>query len=161
MTTGQMFLTIGGIFLLSLLVINVNKATSNRITTIYSNEAVIEATAIAEGIFEDIQTKSFDEQTISEAITDSSLLTASGSLGPESGENSVLKFDDVDDYNKYNITNTINLMGNFDVNVSVNYVDQADLSQKSSNPTFLKRVTVTVDNNNLPGTLTFERIVSY
>ena len=161
MTTGQMFLTIGAILLLSLLIINVNKATSNRVVTIYSNEAIIEATSLAEAVFQDIQTKSFDEETISQTITDRSLLTPSSSLGHESGENNPKHYDDIDDYNDYEITNTTNLMGDFTVSVSVNYVDEDDLSTESSSPTFLKRVTITVDNSNLPSTLTFEHIVSY
>jgi len=161
MNTGQMLLSIGGMLFLSLLVINVNKATSFRILSIYSNEAVIEATAIAEAMIEDIQTKAFDEQTVSTVVTDGNLLTSSYSLGAESGEIFITQFDDVDDYDKYAITDTVNVMGDFSVNVTVNYIVEDDLDQTSANPTFLKRVTVTINNSNLPSTLIFERIISY
>ena len=50
-----MILAIGGIFFLSLLILNVNTSTGNRIIEVSSNEAVIQATGIAEGIFEEIQ----------------------------------------------------------------------------------------------------------
>lgn len=161
MNTGQMLLSIGGMLLVSLLYINVNKATGSRIIAIYSNEAVIEATAMAEAMFEDIQTKSFDEQTVSTVITDRTLLTSSNSLGAESGEIFITQFDDVDDYDQYTITDTINVMGDFSVNVTVSYIDGDDFDQTSANPTFLKQVTVTINNISLPSTLIFERFISY
>ena len=60
-----MMLSIAAIFFISLLIIKVNKGTGQRITDVVSNESTIQATALAEGLFEEIQARAFDEETVS------------------------------------------------------------------------------------------------
>ncbi|HLG32004.1 MAG TPA: hypothetical protein VI362_03115 [Ignavibacteriaceae bacterium] len=161
MNTGEMFLTLGGIFLLTMLIMNVNKATGFRIVTMYSNETIIEATGVAEALLEDIQTKSFDEETISKPVTLRNLLTLNNLMGPDSGESSPTQFDDIDDYNNYSIIDSVNGMGEFGLSVNVYYVSETDPLVQSSVRTYLKCVDVTITNISLPNTLIFKRLISY
>jgi len=156
-----MILAIGGIFFLSLLILNVNTSTGNRIIEVSSNEAVIQATGIAEGIFEEIQSRAFDEETVSKPANIANELTAVDSLGPEAGESSINTFDDIDDYDNYIATDSSSGMGDFDYRVDVYYVEESSPGTASSSRTFLKRVRVAIENQYLPVTLTFYRLVSY
>ncbi len=156
-----MILAIGGIFFLSLLILNVNTSTGNRIIEVASNEAVIQATGIAEGIFEEIQSRAFDEETVSKPIDKANKLTVNVMLGKDTTENLSTSFDDIDDYNNYLETFNSSGMGDFDVRVNVYYVKEDDPDYESTVRTFLKRVRVTIENQYLPVTLTFYRLVSY
>ena len=75
--------------------------------------AVIEATGIVQAIFEEIQTKAFDEETTSNPAKERSLLTPVLSLGKDSSEVFYYHFDDIDDYNNFNVTDSANVMGTF------------------------------------------------
>ncbi len=163
MSSGQMMLSIAGIFFLSMLIINVNKGTGNRITELASNESVIQATALAEGIFEEIQSRAFDEETISKPCSTASDLTGVFSLGEDASENANNKstFDDIDDYDNYVGTDSSGQMGDFDYRIDVYYVEESSPGTDSSSSTFLKCVRVAIKNQYLPATLTFYRLISY
>ena len=158
-----MMLSIAGIFFLSMLIINVNKGTGNRITELVSNESVIYATALAEGTFEEIQSRAFDEETVSKPCSLASDLTGVFSLGEDGSENATNKstFDDIDDFDNYTGTDTSNGMGDFDYRIDVYYVEEASPETDSSSRTFLKRVRVAIANQYLPSTLIFYRLISY
>ena len=156
-----MILAVGGIFFLSLLILNVNTSTGNRIIEVSANEAVIQATGIAEGIFEEIQSRAFDEETISKPCSVANDLTGVFSLGPEAGESSIDTFDDIDDYDNYIGTDSSSGMGDFDYRIDVYYVEESSPGTASSVRTFLKRVRVAIENQYLPVTLTFYRLISY
>jgi hypothetical protein len=163
LNSGQMMLSIAGILFLSMLIINVHKGTGNRITGLASNESVIQATALAEGIFEEIQSRAFDEETISKPCSVASDLTGVFSLGEDASENATNKstFDDIDDYDNFTGTDTSGVMGDFDYRIDVYYVEEGSPGTDSSSRTFLKRVRVAIENQYLPATLTFYRLISY
>ena len=156
-----MMLSIGGIFFLSLLIINVNTGTGNRITELVSNKAVIEATALAEGTFEEIRSRSFDEETVSNPIDQANLLTTPFQLGKDGAENGHASYDDIDDFNNDITTYNASGMGDFEVRVNVYYVEEDDPDYDSTTQTFLKRVRIRVTNNYLPTELIFNRLISY
>lgn len=156
-------LSIGGIFFLSLLIMNVNTGTGNRITELVSNESVIQATALAEGMFEEIQSRAFDEETVTGALDKAESLTSPIKLGVDATEihGKSYTFDDIDDFNNHTKNYTSSGMGNFGIRVNVYYVKEDTPDDESSVSTFLKRVRIVVANQYLPTELTFNRLISY
>ena len=161
MNSGHMLLTIAGVFLLSNLILNVHKANTNRLLTNYTSESVIDASGLAQSIIDMIQSKAFDENTVNKPVWQTDSLTSSNNLGPESGEYKHTEFDDIDDYNKYSETVTLDRMGDFNINVSVFYVNTLNPQIKSSTPTYSKKIELSITNYSLLDTLKYHHIVSY
>ncbi len=161
MAGNQMILSIAGMIFLSMLILNVHSSTTDKLIILYSNEAVIEATGIAQAVFEEIQTKAFDENTVSLAAKERNLLTPLGSLGKDSSEVVYTDFDDIDDYNGLSITDTANVMGQFNLAVWVYYVDETSPYDSSGIRTYIKRVDISISNESLPTTLSFKKLISY
>ena len=161
MTGNQMMLSIAAMVFLSMLILNVHSSTTDKLIILYSNEAVIEATGIVQAVFEEIQTRAFDENTVSDAAKERNLLTTVLSLGADSSEAVYTEFDDIDDYNGFNVTDTANVMGEFDLAVLVYYVDETSPYDSSGTRTYIKRVDVTISNVSLPTTLSFKKLISY
>ena len=157
----QQILTIASIFLLSTLILNVHSATTERLTTMYSNESVIAASGIAQSIIDELQTKGFDEKTLIKMVTKTDSLTQADYLGKDAGETISTQFDDIDDYNTYTRTDSLNRMGRFDTKVLVYYVDKNSPDTKSSARTFTKRVDVLITNFSFPDTLKFFHLIGY
>jgi hypothetical protein len=156
-----MLLTIAGIFLLSNLILNVHKANTDRMLATYSNESVIDASGLAQSVIDEIQSKSFDENTILAAVWDSDSLTSVSNLGPDAGEYYHTEFDDIDDYNNFNTTVTLDRMGDFDITVYIHYVKIYDPSIKSAYPTYNKIIELYITNFSLLAPLEYSHIVSY
>lgn len=159
MNTGQQIIAIGAIFLLSLLALTVYRSTGNRTTSNYENEAILTGTSIGQSMLEEITSKSFDENTISSPAKNTSDL--SSVLGPETGENNVNQYDDIDDYLNYTTSDSLERMGKFNIKVSVYYVEKMNPEVKSIVRTFSKRIDVMVTNKNLPDTLKLNYVVAY
>ena len=83
------------------------------------------------------------------------------SLGKDSSETVYTEFDDIDDYNGLSITDTANVMGEFELDVLVYYVDETSPYDSSGTRTYIKRVDVTISNESLPTTLSFKKLISY
>ena len=161
MAGNQMMLSIAAMIFLSMLILNVHSSTTDKLIILYSNEAVIEATGIVQAVFEEIQTKAFDENTISYVAKERNLLTPLGSLGKDSSEVVYTDFDDIDDYSGLSITDSANVMGEFELDVLVYYVDETSPYDSSGTRTYIKRVDVSITNESLPTTLTFKKLISY
>ena len=161
MNSGHMFLTIAGVILLSNLILNVHKANTNRMLANYTSESVIDASGLAQSIIDMIQSKAFDENTTKAAVWQLDSLTAANNLGPESGEYMHTDFDDIDDYNNYSATVTLDRMGDFDINVNVFYVSTLNPQIKSSIPTYSKKIELSIINYSLLDTLKYYHIISY
>jgi hypothetical protein len=113
MNSGQQLFTIAGIFLVAVLVINVNSDNSERELSLYSSESVIDASGLAQSIIDIIQSKAFDENTIYKEVWVTDSLTLNKNLGPDAGEYNLNHFDDIDDFNSYNTMITLERMGDF------------------------------------------------
>ena len=161
MTGNQMMLSIVAMIFLSMLILNVHSSTTDKLIILYSNESVIEATGIAQAVFEEIQTKAYDEATTTSAAKERDLLTPVLSLGKETGETAHNDFDDIDDYNNYTLTDTANVMGTFQLAVKVRYAAETAPYDTSSTRTYMKRVDISITNESLPTTLTFNKLISY
>jgi hypothetical protein len=161
MTGNQMMLSIVAMIFLSMLILNVHSSTSDKLIILYSNESVIEATGIVQAIFEEIQTKAFDEATTTSAAKERSMLTQVESLGTETGEAVYSDFDDIDDYDEYLLTDTANVMGKFELAVLVRYAEETAPYDTTNTRTYMKRVDISITNASLPTTLTFNKLISY
>jgi hypothetical protein len=128
---------------------------------IYTSESVIDASGLAQSIIDVIQSKAFDENTITDAVEQLDSLTAADKLGPESGEYKHTEFDDIDDYNNYSTTVSLDRMGDFDINVNVFYVETLNPQTKSSTATYSKKIELSIINYSLIDTLKYYHIVSY
>jgi len=161
MNGAQQLLAIAAIFLLTTLILNVNRSTTDKIITTYSNESFITGTGIAQSMIDEIIVKSFDENTVDKPVFETSSLTPSSSFGPDGSETDYRDFDDIDDYDGYTKTESTDRMGDFNIQVHVGYVLPDNLEQETSQRTFTKRIKVMVTNFSLPDTIKLYQIVGY
>jgi hypothetical protein len=163
MSAGQQLLVLAAIMLLSVFILRVYSTQHNNTINIVTNAAIIKATGIAQTILEQIQTESFDSSTVSKSVTSTASLTPVARLGPDPGETTVTKFNDVDDYNNYTETDTIGTNDIFNVKVKVSYATKMNPDVTSAVPTFSKRVDISVYNKylNLIDTLKLSKVISY
>jgi len=101
------------------------------------------------------------ENTVSEALWSPDSLTTAIKLGPESGEYQHTDFDDIDDYNNFSTTISLDRMGDFDINVKVLYVNTLNPQIKSSTPTYSKEIELSITNYSLLDTLKYHHLISY
>jgi hypothetical protein len=161
MNSGHMYLTIAALILLSNLILNVHKANTERLIATYTSESVIDASGLAQSIIDMIQSKAFDENTVTAAAWELDQLTAVNKVGPESGEYKHTDFDDIDDYNNYSTRISLERMGDFDIDVKVFYVSFPNTQIKSSTITYSKKIELSIINYNLLDTLKYNHVVSY
>lgn len=143
----------GAIVLLAALVLNVNRSLLKSTDQTIEAEAIIAATSAGQQVIDMISSKEFDENTIGTYIEDISNFTASGSLGPETGELSVTTYDDIDDFNGFLTSIQTPRMGLDTVRVSVSYVNPASPGTASSSRTRMKKIEAAVISPYLPDTL--------
>ncbi|MFA5805997.1 MAG: hypothetical protein WC879_15275 [Melioribacteraceae bacterium] len=161
MGTGQIILLIGSLILLIIFSLNFYNSYRSKSEIDFYNQALITGTGIGQSIIDEIQTRSFDQKTVTKAITSTDSLTAVGSLGPESGETSVTKFNDADDYKNYVRLDTLGVMGIFKTQVNINYATKMNPDLNSLSKTFTKRIDVFVTNTYLQDTLKLKHVITY
>ncbi len=161
MNSSQFLLLAGGILFFTNLVLTFNRSSMSQALVVYENESFIYGESLSQGLLEEIQTRAFDENTVSSMVDSLEKLSPANSLGYESGEASINQFDDIDDFNNYVFTDSLSGQGNFVINVSVYYINTYLPDVKSNFPTFSKRVDISMDNPYLQGTVRVSKIFSY
>ena len=173
MTSGQSWMAIGAMVILSYLSLTFHQSQNIQLSSNFTYEAVITSTGIGQSLIEQAAGLSFDEFTIEGTTSDPDSLTSYDSLGPESGESDVTMFDDIDDFNGYVKFDTLSRLGIFESRVEVYYVNKSDLDDNAMDKTFIKRIDVTVINPFLarisgqeeemyePDTLYFNQVMTY
>jgi hypothetical protein len=161
MSTGQQILVLGALILLSSFILGVNTTESSQIKSTITNQAIITATSISQSLMEQIQSESFDQKTVSNSVPTPDSLTPPSSLGPDAGETNMIAYNDVDDYNNYNETDTLGILGTFNLNVKVSYCTKMNPDITSSVSTFSKRVDISIYNKFLIDTLKISKVISY
>lgn len=146
MNSGQSFLSLGAMTLVALIILQVNTGFVMTSSALLENKLDILAISLASSIIEDASGKAFDANTISDAVSTTANLTMPGSLGPNSAE-SYPNFNDFDDFNGLEFTNSS--QAEFDVSSEVCYVQANNPDQKSSSPTWHKKITVCVTSKSL------------
>jgi len=165
MNTGQTLLSIGALILLGTTIVSVNRMSLQHGTILNQTEIGVYATSLATSIIEEASGQHFDDATVNDAVTLTSSLTPSSSLGPESGETTVpastINFNDFDDYN--NLTLGLNVAGidSFTVKASVYYVNDTLPSVKVTSQTWFKRLDVSVYGTATSDTIKMSYIFSY
>ncbi len=161
MGSAQIILLMGSLILLVLLSLNFYSSYRSKSELDIYSQALITGTGIGQSIIDEIQTRAFDQKTAINAITSKDSLTAVGSLGPESGENSVTQYNDADDYKNYVRYDTLSVMGIFKTRVDVKYAAKMNPDVNILSKTFTKRIDVFVTNTYLQDTLKLKHVITY
>ena len=171
MGTGQMMLTLAAMMLLGTVILTVNTGLMQTTTTMNNSRVDIMAISLGNSIMEDATSLSFDESTVSGAITSTSPLTAIASLGTDGTEsrNNPAGFDDFDDYNCYRTIAKVDVVPvpgtnrsfTFNTYCSVDYIDQNNPDNISGSKTFHKRIKLRVFTPGMSDTIRLSTVYSY
>jgi len=134
MNTGQSFLSLGAMALVSLIILQVNTGFVMTSSTLLDNKLNILAVSLASSIIEEASGKAFDAKTVTDAISNTSDLTYPGSLGKGATE-SYPNFNDFDDFNGLERASYAMASAEFDIKSEVCYVKSTNPDKKSSFPT--------------------------
>jgi len=157
MGTGQILAAIIAIVLLGILALGVNSIILNKTIDALETQAQIIATSIAESYLNEACSKAFDENVAPPKPNYDDPSYFSTTLGPE-GE-TYPAYDDVDDFNGFQIDDSTSTMGKFHVVMSVSYGSETNPDQPVSGVrTHFKIVTATVSHPNLRSPITLRRI---
>ena len=177
MSGSNMILVIGALLLFGMFLSSSNKLMIGNTQIASQNEYNIAALSIAQSIIDEAKTKAFDEKTIAGPVVSPSptTLTVTGLFGPDgvgesvpnpdtlksTGYGSMSKFDDIDDYNKYNrLVNTPRAEG-YRVSVTVGYASETNPDSLKGVPTFCKTMTVKVTSAYTSQPLTLSYAFTY
>ena len=161
MNSASSLLLIGGILFFTNLILTYNRTALTQASVIYENEAFIYGENLGQSIFEEIETRYFDENTITDVVTDPNDLTDSNSLTSDDGEYSMTEFDDIDDFNGFILLDSLSGHGSYNCSAVVYYVNPDDPETKTKNAFFSKRVDLVVTNPYLMTEIKMSRIYSY
>lgn len=156
----RIFVT-GGIMLLSVLTLIFGSSKSDQIVVNLNNEAIITATALGQSLLEEIESRAFDENTVSTYAEFPNELTSYALLGPESGEINSTQFNDIDDFNNYSNLHTLSRLGDFLIAIEIFYVSPQNPEIKVTSRTFSKRIIINITNPYLLNRIQINKIVSY
>ena len=167
MNTGQTLFVLAAFALLSTLTLDVNASLITMTTTGLEMETSLDALSVGQSLMDEILSKEFDEKTTGGTRAFSyDDVTPLGGFGPDGGAEAIVgnggidssrsgkfqsktRFDDVDDYHRYQRTSWDPRMGWFHVSVAVCYVSEDAPYTVALSPTFCKKITVTIDHPNL------------
>ena len=160
MNTGQMFLTIGALVLLSTLMLRIN--TNNLQTDTIRAEAqyTVLATSIITSIMEKAKSLAFDATTDTNNVTATMQLTPASFLGPGGGE-TYDTFNDFDDFNGYTRVDSTMPSAVFEVYCEVYYIQKTNLKEKYNARTWHKKITIQVSSAFMQDTIKQSTIYSY
>ncbi|HEX2869034.1 MAG TPA: hypothetical protein VHO03_18480 [Ignavibacteriales bacterium] len=160
MNSGQLFLTIGGMFLLSMLVLRMNTTFMSTGDVMYNTKYGVLAVSLGTSMIEEANSKSFDCNTDTNSVSSLSAITAPSSLGPEPGE-TVSSFNDFDDYNNYQKIDTSMPSAEFKIQCKVGYIDASNPDQFVNQKTWHKKILVTVTSPSMRDTVRLSSVFSY
>lgn len=162
MNTGQTFLTIGSLILLTFLIMNMLR-NMGRYEDVYTETRTeLEAMALTTSLIEEASQLPFDEVSWDSTNLNKSLadFTLAANLGPDAGETDFTLYDDFDDYNGYSRLDT-SVQSAYRISCRVNYVTAALPDVVSPIRTYYKRITVTAVNTLISDSLQLYYIHGY
>ena len=164
----QMSYIIGSLVIFTMLAVVFNQKENYDLESRLYHEAVGEASELGNSLLIKLSKLPFDENTVSGSVESTLDLTATFSLGPETGENDVTLFDDVDDYNyfdghttEYFIKDNLNKLGVFSTTVNVNYIEKDTPGIVSTTRQFYKIINIEITNLYLNDPVKLFFITSY
>jgi hypothetical protein len=171
MNTGQMMLTIGGLMLLSTIILRMNTSYTDTSIDVSRNSFDVTAVSLATSYFEEVKRKAYDEKTVTAAVSKTSGF--SSTMGPESGESrsttsnliNANNFNDVDDFNRDDFftevpSGSTTPAAVYRIQCSVAYFNSTTNAVTSSQQ-WSKKITVTVSGAAMSAPLTLSTIFSY
>ncbi|MGD0338971.1 MAG: hypothetical protein ABSB78_09300 [Bacteroidota bacterium] len=173
MGTGQMMLTVLAVFLLSTIILSMNRTYVDNTETIVRTKSNLVSISFATSqlqkagrlAFDDF-TKVANDTTVGPLVTDSSSFSAQ--LKWESGEtgHGDTLFNDIDDYNGYLYTDSTQTGDKYNILTRVSYVSPSNpWGDTTAGKQWAKRVTVRVwpqvAGNLKPDTITLTQVFSY
>ena len=159
--SNQLLLATGALFILTLLILLFYQTSAEQTSVSVENEAILAGSGIAQSVIAEIQKRSYDENTVTKYADCIDSLTLTSSLGPDSGEVFLTQFDDVDDFDNYSIVESSTRLRDYNLSVSVDYVDIMNPNNISFSRTFCKRIEVSIISLYLPDTLKLYHIKGY
>lgn len=156
----ELMLVVFSSVLFSLLILNLNATSQSSSQALLESEINQIAVSVAQRFIEEAKSKKFDANSdtlLPEDMPDG--FTGWNVLGHGSWE-SYPNFNDIDDYNNFDQTLTIQSI-DFRVKISVVYVSDSDPETPVSTETFFKKMTVVVSSSYLPNTVTLKHVFSY
>jgi hypothetical protein len=139
----QSFLAIGAISFLTLTSLSFNSSLLESSTSEVENKVYLTAFSLADDLLEEIKEKEYDEKTLVFPTTNRNNLTFPANF--DDGEN-YENYDDIDDFNTYSRDIEAPYVEKYHVSSVVYYVQEDNPNILSTNPTFHKRVDVTVSS---------------
>ena len=141
----QSFLSLGALMIFSLISLRFDSAVLQNVEVEVENKVYLTAFSLADDLLEEIKQRAFDENTVDFKAITPSALTASASLGKESGE-VWPNFNDIDDYHNYSKPVSLPHAENYTVTSQISYVQENNQDQISTSQTYFKRVEIFVDS---------------
>lgn len=160
MNSGQLFLTIGGMFLLSLLVLRMNTTFMSTGDVMYSTKYGVLAVSLGTSMIEEANAKSFDCNTDTNSVSTLTSITDPLSLGPEAGE-TVSTYNDFDDYNNYERVDSTMPSAVFRIRCKVGYINPSNPDVFVNQKTWHKKIQVTVTSASMQDTVRLSSVFSY
>lgn len=171
MNSSQMLITMGAMFLLGIVILRVNNSFFTTSDVLLNSKFNIIAISLASSIIEEANNTAFDELTKDAAVSLAGNLTPFNLLGPDSGEvddsGKVIRhlIDDFDDFNNFSIRDTFVvdslLLGVFNINCTVDYVNPANPEVGLTSTTWNKSLNVMVTSASMTDTVRMSTIFSY
>ena len=159
---------IGALLIFTMLAVVFNQKENYDLESRLYHEAVGEASELGNSLLVELSKMPFDENTISDNVETTASLTSSVALGPETDENDVSEFDDVDDYNYFDghdveffIKDNLNKLGVFSTTVTVNYIEKDTPGIVSTTRQFYKIINIEITNLYLDDPVKLFFITSY
>jgi hypothetical protein len=156
----NMILTIGALVLFGVFLVSSYSFLAANSKAAGDSEYYVTAFSLAESVIDEAKTKAFDEKCTTGPVLKREGMSAGENLGPDGGSEtvptpdvetptgfgSIVRFDDIDDYNNYRRTVNTPRGGGFDVQVRVAYGKEVFPDSTVSYRTFCKRMDVTVSS---------------
>lgn len=163
MNTGQMLLTMCGMFLLSMVIVRTNNTFLSTGDVMYNTKFGVLATSLGTSMIEEASSKAFDESTFDNSQKTLDSLTYKANLGPEYGE-VYPNFNDIDDYNGYTRVDTTMPAATFTIKCQVGYIqtDNPNVILTSTTArTWHKKIVVTVTSPSMKDKIQMSSVYSY
>ena len=142
MQSGDTVLIIGGLVLLTLFAMSINSSITQDKSVLYQSEQILDALVVAQKFIEQAEALRFDEN---KSATIPTSFVYSSKLGPDSGEKYPF-FDDVDDFNGFNQSDTLSGIIPYTINISIKYVNLSQPDIPTSKRTYFKKMVVTISS---------------
>lgn len=156
----NLMLTIGGLVLLTTLIIAANRFILNHKTLALESEYVMTAISLGQSIINEAKEKSFDQVSDTSKVVSINALTDFAHFSPDAGENiplpdslsnstyqSALKYNDIDDYNGYTRRISTTTADDYLATVDVTYASPTYPDSVTTAKTWCKKMTVTVTSS--------------